>query len=362
MAELSLLHIIAYLNRYNLVKIVLDGRRQLYRHINRRSQDGGFSPLHVAAQRGHRGVMHMFFQSTSRVLKKPCVVNFCLETDKGLTALHLAALFNHKKSMRLILKHHKPSAPCACRSPSLVHFAAMGGSDDCLDLALDFVGADAIRTTHYDGGLTPMHVAVLSGHPNIVKKLLSKQNKDDIDVKTAFGETALHIAAARGDSAIVDLLISNNADVSACNDSGMTPLHLACLPLYLHRQSPSPATFPQSHRDCMKQLCYAGADIDVEDKWGVSPMDLASGRTGLAQIRLITSTVNSEPPARAAVSVDASNYILKCELESRESYAFVLSRNVPKHIAESPVTPDASFDFGMRKSIESIKISSFPEE
>ena len=49
----------------------------------------------------------------------------------------------------------------------------------------------------------------------------------DVNAKTSYGWTALHLAAAKGHTEIVRLLISNKADVNAKTPDGWTALHWA---------------------------------------------------------------------------------------------------------------------------------------
>lgn len=74
-------------------------------------------------------------------------------------------------------------------------------------------------------GETALHVAAKYGATAIAQYLLD--NKACIETKTAAGLTALLIAAANGHTQIVKLLISNGADRHTRNSTGYNALHLA---------------------------------------------------------------------------------------------------------------------------------------
>ena len=64
-----------------------------------------------------------------------------------------------------------------------------------------------------NGGMTPMHSAVLYRHTRIVKLLIAKGA--DVNAKEISGSTPLHVAAYSGEREIAKLLIANGADVDA---------------------------------------------------------------------------------------------------------------------------------------------------
>jgi len=68
---------------------------------------------------------------------------------------------------------------------------------------------------------------ILSGDVDTVRQLLDKDplllNRRDVE----FGATPPHWAAARGQEAVVSLLLERGADASATNRAGETPLQVA---------------------------------------------------------------------------------------------------------------------------------------
>ena len=74
-------------------------------------------------------------------------------------------------------------------------------------------------------GSTPIHIAAVNGHKDIVEYLLSKGVP--VDLGDRENSTPLMVAAQGGHKNVVDLLIANGADVKAEDINDMTPLLFA---------------------------------------------------------------------------------------------------------------------------------------
>src|SRR5205807_4039030 len=81
------------------------------------------------------------------------------------------------------------------------------------------------------------------------------------------GCTALHVAAAAHQTAIVQTLIGLGADIGARNRRGAEPLHAAAI------GNPGSAWFdPQAQAATIACLIAAGADPNAADIAGVTPL------------------------------------------------------------------------------------------
>ena len=74
-------------------------------------------------------------------------------------------------------------------------------------------------------GLTPLHLAAAKGQTEVVDLLISHQA--EVDIQTFNGVTPLHFAAGHGYKEIIELLISHRAKVDIQAQNGSTPLHFA---------------------------------------------------------------------------------------------------------------------------------------
>jgi len=94
------------------------------------------------------------------------------------------------------------------------------------------------------------------------------------------GDTALHVAAAAYDVALVTALVASGADVTAANRRGATPLH------YAADGSPNSAAWnPAAQAATVRILIEAGADPNAKDKSGVAPIHRAVRTRCLAAVR-----------------------------------------------------------------------------
>lgn len=73
---------------------------------------------------------------------------------------------------------------------------------------------------------TPLHVACQYGQFNAVKMLVESFGAD-IEARSAFGRTPLHLAAAQGFPEVVEYLISRNANTKALTPEGSSALGLS---------------------------------------------------------------------------------------------------------------------------------------
>jgi ankyrin repeat protein len=127
-----------------------------------------------------------------------------------------------------------------------------------------------------DGGhyVRPL-VAALAGEHLQVAKLLF-HNGADPDVRDLYGRNLLHVAAFSGNFKVVQILIEYDpAGINARDGVGSTPLLRASEGRYFEDGS------------VLGLLLAHGADINVQDEDGWTPLYLASTRGTLEAVRLL---------------------------------------------------------------------------
>jgi ankyrin repeat protein len=72
-----------------------------------------------------------------------------------------------------------------------------------------------------------------------------------------FGRSAIHYAAANGDTEEVTRLLTQGADPGEADNVGFTPLHFAA---------------QEQHPPVVGLLLAAGADVQATDRWGNTPL------------------------------------------------------------------------------------------
>ncbi|XP_014238698.1 serine/threonine-protein phosphatase 6 regulatory ankyrin repeat subunit C-like [Trichogramma pretiosum] len=96
-----------------------------------------------------------------------------------------------------------------------------------------------------------LHEAVLSNEAAVVRQILSDPDVLNIDCRNNYGRAPVHLAASRGNSEILKLLINAKCDIEAKDKFEMRPLHMAAL----HGQ-----------RAALELLLEAGAQATALDK------------------------------------------------------------------------------------------------
>ncbi|MDR4494900.1 MAG: ankyrin repeat domain-containing protein [Nitrospirales bacterium] len=111
-------------------------------------------------------------------------------------------------------------------------------------------------------GFTPLHVAVIRNQKDVVDWLLAEGA--NIEARDSRGETPLHLATNKLNVPMMNLLLLKGANVNSQSQMGLTPLHLAVTD-----------GRPES-LDVAKILLEKGADRDLKDSFGRTPIDWVS--------------------------------------------------------------------------------------
>lgn len=192
---------------------------------------------------------------------------------------------------QIITMKHGPS--------SLLNCAVVNGSSECVEFLLKNK-ADRMATDEHQR--TPLHLAVNSGHMEIIQALVGTQDqlvknltgKEYIEKLDANERTALHYAVELNRFEVVDLLIKAGADVNCKDKSGRRPLHICAqsgnvpiMHLLLKHEtilvncldskqiSPLKLALSHNHYPCAKLLLEKGADTSGQ----LPPLQLNKGET-----------------------------------------------------------------------------------
>lgn len=109
----------------------------------------------------------------------------------------------------------------------------------------------------------------------LVKETIELLNNDPklIKVKGIAGDTALHIAAARGYARLIKMLLKvDKVEIDAKDKAGYTPLMLAIM---------------GGHSEATKELCLKGADLKAKTKSGATPESLIVAHTSWPRSQLV---------------------------------------------------------------------------
>ena len=172
------------------------------------------SPLHICAMVGNMNLLHHLLEQDG--------TNVTAETEDGETALHIAASY---------------------------------GTKDVLDYFLD---GRVVVTALTKERETALHSSIRMGQSILAQTILEKEKETTVDtILDRKGWRALHLAALKGFSPLVNRLIARIAEVDFQDVQKRTPLHLAAF---------------NGHLDVVKSLINARANVQLRDSNGCSAL------------------------------------------------------------------------------------------
>ncbi|XP_070491410.1 E3 ubiquitin-protein ligase mind-bomb-like isoform X1 [Chironomus tepperi] len=264
--------------------------------INQANVNGvfaGHTSLQAASQNGHLDVIKVLLKYSADVEiedkdgdravhhaafgDEPAVIRLLAQSGADLnarnkrrqTALHIAVNKGHNNVVKTLLELRCHPSLQDSEGDTPMHDAISKDNDICLTYLLEY-GADVTLTNN--NGFNAIHHAALKGNPTAMKILLSKINRPWIvEEKKDDGYTALHLAALNNHVDIADLLINmGKANLDRQNVNLQTALHLA-----VERQ----------HVQIVKLLVRKGANLNIPDKDGDTPLHEALRHHTLSQLR-----------------------------------------------------------------------------
>ena len=244
---------IAALNGHVAAMEALIALRSPIEDKNKRSGD---TLLHCAARGGHReAIVYLLERGANRDIK-----NY-----DGYTPLHLAVQGGHMRALRLLVTGENKNAKNRDGWTPL-HSAAAYGHTQVVTVLIGNYSVDDEPKTNYEE--TPLHLACQEGKTEAAKLLIENSHKN---VRTMWGETALHYAARSGNVATIAVLVNEN-DVREIQDNfGKTPLHEAAY---------------RGHEDAIRILLKI-IDKETQDRFGQTALDVAITKNTASTVKLL---------------------------------------------------------------------------
>ena len=257
--------------------------------------DGGQTPLHRACRNGH-------FQTALILLRHGAEV-LC-QTGRGELPFHRAVTCGHKPLCELLLRSSQDHVEAQLTAKKLGRktpreLAAHYGHWHLVDMLrhmeqqcgilepmsevevaikrrdlpylkqLHIKGVDLSQRT--SDKLFPLHLAILQEDKAIADFLLKLPHSEP-GSRTVDGWHAIHYAARRGNSPLLQLCLEHGAPVNARTPSDETPLHKAC---------------SEASLECVKILLNAGAKVNVRNDRGWTPLHTASAAGSRSIVELL---------------------------------------------------------------------------
>lgn len=235
--------------------------------VNHRNADGS-TPLQWAVFEGN-------VPEVRRLLDAGADVS--LANDYGATPMSLAAEVAHTEILTLLLEAGADADSPNAEGQTALMAVARTGNVEAAEILLDHGATVDARESW--GGQTALMWASARRHPEMVELLIS--HGADVDARSTHrdyqrhvtaegrpksldsgGFTPLLYAARENCIACVGVLLANGADIDLPDPDGVSPLHLSVM---------------NANWDLAKQLIEAGADVDQWDIFGEAPLFTAVG-------------------------------------------------------------------------------------
>ncbi|XP_023247906.1 E3 ubiquitin-protein ligase MIB1 isoform X2 [Copidosoma floridanum] len=235
--------------------------------------------LHMAVNKGHAGVVRT-------LLELGCHPS--LQDSEGDTPLHDAISKKRDDMLALLLDHAADITLTNNNGFNALHHAALRGNPSAMRVLLSKLPRPWIVDEKKDDGYTALHLAALNNHVEVAEQL-ARTGKADLDLQNVNLQTALHLAVERQHTQIVRLLVREGANLNVADKDGDTPLHEA-----LRHHTLSQLRQLQDVQDVGRLLmglgtqgqdkksssfiaCFLaahGADLELKNKKGQTPLDL----------------------------------------------------------------------------------------
>ena len=138
------------------------------------------------------------------------------------------------------------------------HLAIQESATKCLAESLRFLSKDILEKPDSQGQLPLIH-AIQLGNLEACQLLVAAEadvNRPD----DTTGRTALHFAVEQGNGQIIELLLRSGSLLDVVDDSGLTPVHKACI------------VETRESLNAIVRVVGGGKVLDLVDKQGMTPL------------------------------------------------------------------------------------------
>ncbi|GCC25901.1 hypothetical protein chiPu_0004313 [Chiloscyllium punctatum] len=329
-------------------------------------QENGETAMHVAARHGNLKMIQALIEEGG---------DLTWQSKVGENPLHVAVRHCHLSVVEEILSYltnqrsHTEAVACVNQENKThetpLHYCAHVGNADVLLEVLKYISSNRIQQVinkQSQNGCSPLLLAAERGHTEMVKILLL--NHARVDVFDEHGKAGLHLAAENGHDQISDILLWHKAFVNAKTKLGLTPLHLAAQNGYnklvkllvethaasidalsLSKRTPLHLAAGNGQLDVCNSLLKMKADVNATDIHGQTPLHLAAENDHSEVVKLflkqkpeLVTSANIEGSTCAHIAASKGSVAVIKELLKFNKAGVTTARNktkesTPLHLA-----------------------------
>ncbi|XP_030843493.1 E3 ubiquitin-protein ligase MIB2 [Strongylocentrotus purpuratus] len=340
-------------------------------NINR-GNDKGRRAIHEAAVRG--------FVDCARVLiNHGCDVNV-QDTEKD-TPLHDTIIGSRVDVTELLVQVPDLDVTLVNkRKFTALQLAAFMDRPEAAELVAKSIPGPIDDVT--DEGDTILHIGAINNHVEVMKVVMSvKDHGLDLNARNVQGDTALHLAAHKGQSRCMEFLVSQGADINLKGEDDNTALHLLGSTAAHHpsniKDTPTLRKIRKRFRDCgvdnsaAAALCYMvlkGASIDLENVKCRTPLyyirnaELKKTLKKIAREKIPDDMSSWEDLGEDEDMKKSSNSISVVDddiIVKRNGGLSVTDEGSPKRIRQDSAESGAEYPAGNQKKSDKPKIEVF---
>ncbi|CAD5219398.1 unnamed protein product [Bursaphelenchus okinawaensis] len=276
--------------RRDVVELLLQfGANKEHRNVS------DYTPLSLAASGGYVEIITLLLNAGAEI-------NSRTGSKLGISPLMLAAMNGHDQATFLLLERKSDiNAQIETNRNTALTLACFQGRTEVVRLLLKY---EANVEHRAKTGLTPLMEAANGGYTDVGELLLQAGADSNAPPVPSSRDTALTIAADKGHSAFVDILLSHGAAIDVRNKKGCTPLFLACA---------------GGHLSTVRSLINKGADPDAMDNRKTLPVVAAFRKGHFEVVEFMVEHVTQFPNDseclrfyKANTDQEAAKNIKKC--------------------------------------------------
>ena len=222
------------------------------------------------------------------------------------TLLHIAAQFNSAAAVRLLASFGAFTFVRDANGDTPLELGVWASSHAAVTSLIAAGSAVDEGNFRAQRGWSPVHIAAYLGDIRMLQILAG--SGADLDAPAASGNAALHVAAGTAvhGAATIDALLNMHASISARNGRHQTALHVAAV---------------RGNVEAVRTLVQRGADRDARDAYGATPLALAARHS---RSNVVSALLQAGADTNAQSAAGRTPLVEALEASSDDSVALAL--------------------------------------